>query len=409
METMHTSPHQSTTRHPVLLGLVEAFRLDLIVIPSAFVVATVFWIVGLGAQLDYSIIPEWAFALWAVVHGLSVSTIGFDFSLAPGLVTLGVWLLLAAGASRLVSTLSDADPIRSDDGEETPWWAMCAMALAGFALAYAGPLVALSLIVGEATMTPLGFLRLLVLLVTAFVVGYVRARGVVDIPWFADLDPALWQTAVAVARRVLWGAASLAVVVIGAALVLRWSDLAEAMGTYSSPLSAGIGLTVLQLLFAPGALFGALSWIAGTGVSIGAGGVSSVFSTVSGPVPPVPVLELLVGDYPVWTRAAPALLVLLGVGSVVIGRTHARAVHAASWTGLAIAGGILFVIAETIALFSRGAIGPLGLAAFGPSPLTSALAVCGWIGVGLSLGLVLTKLSHMQFDDAVETADHEEP
>ncbi|RAF51923.1 hypothetical protein DN546_37545, partial [Burkholderia multivorans] len=61
---MHTSPPQSSTRHPVLLGMVEAFRLGLIVVPSAFVVATVFWLVGLGAQLDYSIIPEWALALW---------------------------------------------------------------------------------------------------------------------------------------------------------------------------------------------------------------------------------------------------------------------------------------------------------------------------------------------------------
>ncbi|MGV2481171.1 UNVERIFIED_CONTAM: hypothetical protein IGO34_30710, partial [Salmonella enterica subsp. enterica serovar Weltevreden] len=87
-------------------------------------------------------------------------------------------------------------------------------------------------------------------------------------------------------------------------LGLRWADLAEAMEAYSSPLSAGIGLVVVQVLFAPGALFSALSWIAGTGVGIG-DGVSSAFLTASGPVPDVPVLELLVGGYPVWAKAAP--------------------------------------------------------------------------------------------------------
>ncbi len=397
MVPMHTSPPQSSTRHPVLLGMVEAFRLGLIVVPSAFVVATVFWLVGLGAQLDYSIIPEWAFALWAVVHGLSMSTMGFDFSLPPSLVTLGVWALLASGAARLITVLSDADPQPGDEAEETPWWATCAMALSGFALVYAGPLVVLAVLVGEATLDPLGVLRLLALLATAFAFGYVRVRGVVDLPWLSGLDEEVWSAATALGRRVLFGALGLAVVVIAVGLGLRWADLAEAMEAYSSPLSAGIGLVVVQVLFAPGALFSALSWIAGTGVGIG-DGVSSAFLTASGPVPDVPVLELLVGGYPVWAKAAPVLLVLLGIGCVVIGRAHARRVHAAGWMSVAVASGLVLIVGETAALFSFGAIGPIGLAAFGPSPLVSALAVTGWVGLGLSIGCGLTMLSHMEFD-----------
>lgn len=377
--------------------MVEAFRLGLIVVPSAFVVATVFWLIGLGAQLDYSIIPEWAFALWAVVHGLSSSTMGFDFSLAPSLITLGVWVLLASGAARLITVLSDADPEPRDSGEETAWWATCAMALSGFAVAYAGPLVALSVLVGETTFDAFGILRLLMLLASAFAFGYVRVRGVVDLPWLGSLDEEIWSAASALGRRVLLGALGLAVVVIGVGLGLRWDDLAEAMGAYSSPLSAGIGLIVVQVLFAPGALFSALSWIAGTGVGVG-GDTSSAFLTASGPVPDVPVLELLIGDYPVWTKAAPVLLVLLGIGCVVIGRAHARRVHASGWTGVGIAAGLVLVSLETAALFSFGAIGPIGLAEFGPSPLVSALAVTGWIGLGMGIGLGLTMLSHMQYD-----------
>lgn len=407
MEAMHTSPPQSTTRHPVLVGLVEAFRLDLIVVPSAFVAATVFWTIGLGAQLDYSIIPEWAFALWALVHGLSVTTIGFEFSLAPSLVTVGVWLLLSSGAARIVSELSDAEPHPTSSGEETPWWATCTMALTGFALGYAGPLIALALIVGTAVVDPFGVLRLVALLGTAFAVGYVRARGVVDVPWLGALDAEVWEAARALAKRLLFGALALAVVVIGIGLALRWSDLTESMESYSSPLSAGIGLIVVQLLFAPGALFGALSWVAGSGVSIGAGGLSSAFVSATGPVPDVPVLQLLTGDYPVWTTAAPVLLVVLGLGCVVIGRTHAGRVYAASWPGVGIAAGLVLIACETVALFAYGAIGPLGLAAFGPSPVFAALAVTAWLTLGTAIGLVLTKLSHMQYDES-EFAAHDD-
>lgn len=394
---MQTSPPPGAARHPLLLGLVEAFRLDLIVVPSALVVATSFWIIGLGAQLDYSVIPEWALALWGVVHGLSVSTIGFDFSFAPGLITLGVWLLLASGASRIATALSDVD--RPPAAERAfGWWTACLVALGGFALAYAGPLVALAVVVGDAAATPFGLLRVLVLMVSAFAFGFLRVRGVADLPWADRLGEGVWATATTVARRLLWAAAGAAVLVVGVGLALRWDDLAEAVGSYSSPLAAGIGLVVLQVLFAPGVLYGALSWVAGTGVDLGAGGVSSAFASTSGPVPDVPVLELLIGDYPSWTQAAPALLVLIGLGSVVIGRAHAQAVLAGSWIGLCIAGSIVVVALGVLALFSAGAIGPLGLADFGPSPLISALAITAWIGLGMSIGLVLVKLSHMQFD-----------
>ena len=60
--------------------------------------------------------------------------------------------------------------------------------------------------------------------------------------------------------------------------------------------------------------------------------------------------------------------------------------------------GLVLIVGETAALFSFGAIGPIGLAAFGPSPLVSALAVTGWVGLGLSIGCGLTMLSHMEFD-----------
>lgn len=413
MREMHTSPHPRTHRHPILLGLLEALRIDLIAVPAAFVVATVFWIIGLGSQLPYSIIPEWAFALWGVAHGLSVSTIGFDFSLAPSLVTLGVWFFFAAGAKRLVASITEEESADADI-VDAAGWKQVGIALATYVLAYAVPMVSLTLLLGEGSPTPLGFLRIGLLLLSASAAGFLWVRGVDDIPRLRDLDSEVWAAGAHLVKRLLWGSAFLAVLVIAAGIVLRWSELSESLQVYSSPLSAGVGLLVIQILFAPGILFAALSWIAGAGVSVGVGGSSSVFHTATGPVPHVPVLQLLVGDYPAWTAAAPVLLVLLGVLSVILGRDHARQVMGASWAGLATAAVKLFVVLQVLAVFARGAIGPLGLSAFGPSPLTSALVITLWVAVGMAVGLLLTRLSDMQAasgfsGDRDDFDDDEEP
>lgn len=395
MGEMHTSPLPRTHRHPVLLGLLEALRIDLIAVPAAFVIATVFWIIGLGSQLPYSIIPEWAFALWGVVHGLSVSTMGFEFSLAPSLITLGLWFFFAAGAKRLAAGFTEAEPGGSDIMDPS-WWKQMLVALTTYIIAYAVPLIALTLLVGEGTLTPGGFLRLVLMLLSASAAGYLWVRGLDDIPRLQNLDSDAWAAGAHLVKRLLWGAAFLSVLVIGTGILLRWDELAQSLQIYSSPLSAGVGLLIIQILFAPGILFASLSWIAGTGVSAGEGALSSVFHTAAGPVPHVPVLQLLVGDYPGWTNAAPVLLVLLGVLSVIIGRDHARLVMMASWAGLATAAIKCFVVLQVLALFARGAIGPLGLSVFGPSALTSALAITAWLAVGMAGGLFLTRLSDMQ-------------
>ncbi|WP_309132813.1 DUF6350 family protein [Brevibacterium sp.] len=402
---MHTSPLPRTNRHPVLLGLLEAFRLDLIIVPVAFLLSAAFWLIGLSSQLQYSIIPEWALSLWAIVHGLSVSTIGFDFSLPPGLVTVVVWFLLASASRRLVeSSVDDDEEFSAPDGWKSP-----VLALATFVLAYAGPLLTGALLFGETAMTPFGFLRFLLLLVSAVAAGWLWARGVDDLPVLRDLDPDTVDCARAVAKRIFWGLLAVTLIAIGIGTALRWDALTTSMENYSSPLSATIGLLVVQILFAPGILFSVLSWIAGSGVNLGAGGLSSVFHSVPGPVPDVPVLQLLPGDYPDWSLAAPALLVLVGLLSVVLGRAHAQSVLIASWTGIGLTALIVFVLLQLLALIARGAMGPLGLSDFGPSALTSAAAVTAWVGLGLSAGLALTKLSQLQYtgeaDDDLHTAD----
>ncbi len=395
MGMMHTSPHPQFLRRTVFAAFLEVVKIDLIVVPVAFVAATVFWIVGLGSQLPYSVIPEWAFALWAAVSGLSVSTLGFDFSLAPSLVTLGLWFLVAAAVRRLIAGCAAGG---ADDGEDVPgdWWKAAAAALATFVLAYAGPLLALAVLVGEATVTPLGFGRLFLFLVSSVAFGFFRARGIGDIPGLRVIDDEIWDIGTRLVRRLLWGALAASLIVLAAGLVLRRHDVAESLQVYSSPVAAGVGLLIVQLLFAPGILYSVLSWSAGTGVGLGGSASSSAFHSTTSPLPDVPVLQLLTGDYPAWTVAAPAVLILLGLLSTILGRARAAEVREGAWTGIGVAAVLVFVCFEVLALFSSGALGPLGLANFGPSPLTSAVAVTVWIGVGMALGLLLIRLSALQ-------------
>jgi hypothetical protein len=409
MVLMHTSPHPQPYRRTIFAALMEVVKIDLVVVPAGFVIATVFWIIGLGSQLPYSAIPEWAFALWATVSGLSVSTLGFDFSLAPSLVTLGLWFLVATGAKRVVGGTSADSPTESDD-DPGGWWALMGTALGIFVVAYAGPLLVLAILIGQATMTPLGFLRLFLFLVTAVAWALIRVRGIGDIPGLAMIADETWSVATGLARRLVWAAVALSAIVLVVGIVVRWSDVAGTVQVYSSPVAAGIGLIVVQALFAPSIVYSALSWSAGTGVSIGGAGASSAFISSTAPVPDVHVLKLLEGDYPAWTAAAPALLVLLGLLCVILGRDRARDIAAQSWAGLGIAIGIVFVTFEVLALFAGGALGPLGLSGFGPSALTSALAITGWTGAGMAAGLLLIRLSglHTVDSDFIDDDDDDE-
>ena len=192
MVLMHTSPHPQPYRRTIFAALMEVVKIDLIVVPAGFVVAIVFWIIGLGSQLPYSAIPEWAFALWATVSGLSVSTLGFDFSLAPSLVTLGLWFLVATGAKRVVRATAADSPTESVE-DPGGWWALMGTALGTFVVVYAGPLLVLSIVVGQATVTPLGFLRLFLFLVTAVAWALIRVRGIGDIPGLSMLADETWS------------------------------------------------------------------------------------------------------------------------------------------------------------------------------------------------------------------------
>ncbi|MDN5636480.1 MAG: hypothetical protein L0G36_12685, partial [Brevibacterium sp.] len=81
---------------------------------------------------------------------------------------------------------------------------------------------------------------------------------------------------------------------------------------------------------------------------------------------------------------------------VIIGRDRAHQVMTASWPGLGVAAAKLFVVLQILAVFARGSMGPVGLSAFGPSALTSAVVITAWLGLGMTGGLVLTRLSDMQ-------------
>src|SRR5699024_7337557 len=159
--------------------------------------------------------------------------------------------------------------------------------------------------------TPLGILRLLLFLVSAVGFGFLRVRGVADIPGLRGLDE-IWDLGCRLARRLLWGALAAAVVILAVGIVLRWDDVSVSLQVYSSPVAAGGGRCVGRRLFGPGTRYAARSWSAGSGVGLGGAETSSALRAATVPVPDVPVLQLLSGDYPAWTMAAPAVLIVLG-------------------------------------------------------------------------------------------------
>src|SRR5699024_8543476 len=144
-----------------------------------------------GSQLPYSVIPEWAFALWASVSGLSVSTLGFYFSVAPSLITLGLRSLVAAAACRLVDGIA-ADAPEVDVAVPGGWWTIVATDVGTFAVVYAGPLLAFAVLAGQVIVTPLVILRFLLFLVSAVGFGFRRVRGVADLPGVRGLDE-IWD------------------------------------------------------------------------------------------------------------------------------------------------------------------------------------------------------------------------
>ena len=248
-----------------------------------------------------------------------------------------------------------------------------------------------------------------------------RGRRVIALPALAERIPRSVAAGVGVAIRVgLGGAAAVlaaASVLTALALAVGYAALISLYEALQTGVLGGAVLTVAQLAMLPVLVVWAASWIVGPGFAVGAGSSVSPFTTVIGPIPPIPML----GALPTSTPPAAFLVLLIPVvagfavgtvaarwaqgGAGVRGggrdrRPAARDLAARDLDGRgplgvgalaasAAAGGLLAgLVLGVLAAAASGSAGPGRLAAVGPDPVTVGLWAAVEIGVAAVAAVV---------------------
>jgi len=194
-----------------------------------------------------------------------------------------------------------------------------------------------------------------------------------------------------------------ATILVGGAALLAAFALAlrfQAVGEFSRGLGGGAaastGLFLIDLALLPNLLGWALSFLTGPGFAVGAGSTVSVFGSVHGPLPGLPVLAAIPASGPLspWLLTVGLVPILAGVAAaVLIGRQVPAgpdrfAALAAATVGAGLACGLF-------ASLSGGPVAAGAMAVTGPSGWQVALASGGllalaglaWFGVSAALAL----------------------
>ncbi|MFJ3403662.1 DUF6350 family protein [Promicromonospora sp. NPDC090134] len=212
-----------------------------------------------------------------------------------------------------------------------------------------------------------------------------------------DLVPATLRLGLrggAVVVALLTGAAALLVVAWALAGRATSSDIVTAL---EPGWTGGIVFAVAQLALLPNLLLWAVAWLAGPGFAVGEGTSFTVFGTVSGPLPAVPLLGALPGED--WANPvsawAPLLVVACGVvAALFVWRRLEPTLVRWSDVGRVLAGIVVvpgvFVLLGQLA--AAGAVGPERLSEIGADPLVTAGLVAAEVGGGAAAVLLGAKL-----------------
>jgi Family of unknown function (DUF6350) len=199
----------------------------------------------------------------------------------------------------------------------------------------------------------------------------------------------------------LWGLAVLLIAGLSTVLVALVVSAPEVAQMSGSDASSVLGLTILSFGYLPNAAIAGLSWLAGSGLSVGALSVSP-FAVHAGPVPALPLLAalpqgpvqpwwgvalvvpLLVGaavgrrcvaaaspDLPQRLRILAVAAVVLALGSAVLGALAGGRLGAAAFDPVDIPFGTLAVAVLAATLLGGCAAMSLSLRGMGPEPSTS--------------------------------------
>lgn len=218
--------------------------------------------------------------------------------------------------------------------------------------------------------------------------GYGSAR--LTRAWAAKpawLRLSLVMTRDCLAVLVLGGLAVLTAAVIGgASRVLQLHDALT-----GGAVVATLGVIGLELAWAPTALVWAMSWLVGSGFSVGQGTSIAPDHVVSGGVPVLPALGLLPstpvgGDGSRLGLYLPLVVTAAAVAVALLQRPALVALQVRQSIGAAAVATALVTCAVTMAcLAGRGAVGPGRMAAVGPNAVLAAALVAAQIGAGLIL------------------------
>jgi hypothetical protein len=386
-----------SSRHPVVIGALEALRVVLALGLTVLVVAVVAWFVAIAQLQPLRMVPVWAGTLLAASSGWELSG---GWGLPPTLLSLGLFAVVVSGLRRTRRALAANEVlVRSGSLPATRYAATtglvtCLVLVVAF-------LVLAGLLVGAGRFTGLGAVRFVFLLAAASLVAVLgpdRRRGTASrwalalLDTVADRAGAAWadaiEGAVLVLRRVGAAAAIVAVAGLLVALATGWSAMGEALSGYTDPTAAGLGLGAVQLLFVPTLLQLARSWMSGAGIQLSTVAVASPFTDQAALVPAVPVLAAIPTGSPVWGWAF-VLVLPLAAGVATAGRR--QWVDVLDWRTVVLTAGGIVCVTAGLSLFATGAVGPAGLEAFGApvlatTGLVSAGAIAGVAGAwGLSL------------------------
>lgn len=312
---------------------------------------------------------------WVLGTGGSLGIDGIVVGISPILVWVAAVWFAAYRLRRL-----------ADDSEEA-----ARHVLLGFLGGYAAlaALACLVTLAGPARPTLTGLPGLLsVPLVAA---GIVLWRGDEDL---ADRMPPWVRRAAGPAVRAGGALAAVATALLLVMTVVRWPTISSLHAAVGADGVQSIGLILVQTLFAPDLAVWALSFLAGPGFQIAAGGTVSVSGSAPGLLPMIPVLGVVPGtaQYPGWLTLA--LLVPVAIGGYLTWEVGRRWSRLARWQDTArttaAAIGMIGLAVLTAGLLAGGPVGSTRLIRVGPDPWALTFAVVGELTLGAALVLVVT-------------------
>lgn len=356
----------------VVLGLGAALWSVLLGLAILVCVVLSFWV-----SADHhtgSVQPALRFALqsWLVAHhdGLALSHGRFD--LTPLGLSIGLGAILVR-AGRWTARHSAATTTSG-----------CLGVAATLALPYG---VTAALLTAAATSGPVRADPLAALAGGLVLAGGAAFLGALREARAADrLRAAVPAEARRVARAVVRALVVLAVgalVLIGAAVLLRLPHVAATPTALDGGAAADVALVLLCLAYLPNAAVWALAYSAGPGFAAGLGTVVSPAAAQVGTLPPIPLLAAIPTSTSAlgWVTLVVPLAAGIAAGLTVaepgIGRRRC-AVRIGAVAGAVAAVGV------AAAWLSGGSLGPGAMVSFGPPPAWTGLAVGGLVAVGAS-------------------------